>query len=166
MVPVVVLQLAPILHIAEASVAVVAAQVLAQTIQIASARRLSLATGHGNPQKEPTRESYWTLVKEWIKMDKELLIAFPSFFFGLLCKRGEVQRWTTRQHLFATVSFAHLWVQEAIIDFPYYIASVRTYPSPHLDSILCFNSLQPLDKQQHFAEKSHIFIFCSLWLSR
>ena len=36
MVPVVILQLAPILYIAEASVAVVAAQVLAQTIQKAS----------------------------------------------------------------------------------------------------------------------------------
>ena len=94
MVPVVVLQLAPILHIAEASVAVVAAQVLAQTIQIASARRLSLATGHGNPQKDRTGESYWTLVKEWIKMDKELLIAFPSFFWDYYvgvekCKGGQ-----------------------------------------------------------------------------
>ena len=71
MVPVVVLQLAPILHIAEASVAVVAAQVLAQTIQIASARRLSLATGHGNPQKDRNRrillDFSQRVDKEWIK---------------------------------------------------------------------------------------------------
>jgi len=58
MVPVVILQLAPILYIAEASVAVVAAQVLAQTIQKASAMRRSLATGsHGNPRKDRTGDS-------------------------------------------------------------------------------------------------------------
>ena len=83
MVPVVILQLAPILYIAEASVAVVAAQVLAQTIQKASYEGnlplAAMAIHEKIEQENPFRCSKI--------VDKELLIVFLSFL-GLLYSKG------------------------------------------------------------------------------
>ena len=170
--PVVILQLAPILHIAKASVAVIATQVLAQTVQKASEILRSLATGSGNSRKnqqENHGESYYDSSKSYLIQVKLWISSFPLPFctvWGLYTIQcGEIHRWTSNNnccysfvctfvgprsdHRFALLHYLWGWFLKVDIPIPY----------PHLDSILCFNMLQPLQKQQTLRrEITHILL--------